>query len=329
MTTNDAPRRERLLLLCLLAAACLTMAHFVHEAWFVTESAALAHRAELPGPEVHYAPDAYRVAMPLIVPALQHALHLGSSSYAGAALDFVFGLGALVLLYLLVIEELAPPQCFAAGISFLALIQFPLAWVVPHQRPETMSSAFYVALTLYAASRRTRPGLWTAVLIFAAVLQSFFRTDVTVALGVSLALVAVVFGSRAPSGKRTLTLSRGVALAVIGGGIQWYLQTVRFPHLTYSPGTPVFQLLNNLQFHNFSAALLALFPCGLPLLLVRRSQMFRSVELLVLTAAALYLVLWLTVGVAAEVRIFVPFLLALCVVSARRMALAFAPEKEN
>lgn len=324
--SQSPARRERLLLLCLMAAACLTLAHFVHEAWFGYESAVVSGRIALPAQNVRYAPDAYRVAMPLVVPALQHAFHLASPSIIGAAQDFLFGFGALFLLYLLVVEGFSSqPQRFAAAISFLALVQFPFAWVVPHQRPETMPTAFYVALALYAASRRTRIGFWTAVLLVATLLQSFLRTDVPFVLGIALALVAL---RRPPSGSRSLSLSQGLAVAALAGAIQWYLQAVLFPHLSYPPDTQVFQLLNNLQRHSLSAALLAIIPCLLPLLL-RSGQRLRPLDTLALAGSALYLPLWFSVGVAAEVRIFVPFLLAVCMVSARSMAQAFAPVTEN
>jgi hypothetical protein len=51
-------------------------------------------------------------------------------------------------------------------------------------------------------------------------------------------------------------------------------------------------------------------------LIVKRTRL-RMVDALAVTAAALYLPLWFAVGIVAEVRIFVPFLLALCMVAAR------------
>lgn len=329
---NPAPsieRRERLLMLCLMVAACLTLAHFVHEAWFAREAAFLSGKETAGDANFRYAPDAYRIAMPLLVPRLQHLLGFSSPSVVSSLLDFATGLGALLLLYLLVIDELPRhPQRFVAGIAFLALIQFPFAWVVPHQRPETMPSALYLALALFAVSRKTRLGLWFAVLLVATFLQSFMRTDVPGVLGFALVGLASFSGRQSPSAKRGLSIAQGASIAAIAIGVQWYLQTVRFPHLSYPPDTPAFQLLYNFRPHNLLAALLALIPCLLPLALLRHAR-FRPVEILALTAATLYLPLWFLAGITAEVRIFVPFLLPICMVSARGLAQTFASANES
>lgn len=311
-------------MLCLLVAACLTLAHFVHEAWYAREAAMDSGRLTDTQLNFRYAPDAYRIAMPMIVPVLRQAFGITRSSTLAAVFDFVSGFGALFLLYRLVTEELSGQnQRFAASISFLALVQFPFAWVVPYQRPETMPTAIYLALALYAVSRRSRTTLWFAVLIVATGLQSCMRTDVPFLFGLALTLLALLSARFAPSGRRGLSLLHGVAVGALAGGIQWYLQTIRFPHLTYPPDTPAFQLLNNLHRHNMGAALLALVPCLLPLLFLRNP---RPVDRLALIAAALYFPLWFTLGVAGEVRIFVPFLLAVCMVGARCLAVTFATD---
>jgi hypothetical protein len=107
-------------------------------------------------------------------------------------------------------------------------------------------------------------------------------------------------------------------VAVVAAGVQMYLQFIRFPHLAYPPGTAVVQLSNNLHPHNlwpFGIALLPFLLLGA--FLIYRRPPLRSIDVLAVAVAAMYLPLWFTVGRSAEVRIFVPFLMVLCMVAAR------------
>jgi hypothetical protein len=310
-------RRERTFVCVFLFAICLTLAHFVHSAWFLSVPGNVAKPPSVPVQSGPYAPDAYRVAMAALVPFLQNTFHVADRTSINGVLDFCFGFGALFLLYRLSVDDRPTSETnfmerFAVVALFLALVQFPMAWVVPWQRPETMPSAFYLALALFCVSRRGRK--WLGLLLLATCVQALVRSDVALVFGIAMMLTSFW----RPVGSRLASFFAGMGVAVIAGGVQMYLQFVRFPHLTYPPGTPMIQFSSNLQLHS-----LGVFAIGLlPLLLVGAFLIYKrpsltSVDALVIAAALLYLPLWFTMGNIAEVRIFVPFLLAICMVGAR------------
>jgi hypothetical protein len=313
----DYIRRERAFVCIFLFAMCLTLAHFVHSAWFLSVPAHVASPVQ--AEPALYAPDAYRVAMAALVPFLQKTFHVADRTAINGALDFCFGFGALFLLYRLSVDDRNPPETgfnfvtrFAIVALFLAMVQFPMAWVVPWQRPETMPSAFYVALALLCVARGGRK--WLGLLLVASCVQALVRADVALVLGIAMMLISFT----RPAGSRLPSFLAGAGVAVIAGGVQMYLQFVRFPHLSYPPGTPVVQLNINLQFHSLSVFATALLPfLLLGTFLICKRPSIRTVDTLAIAAAVSYLPLWFTLGNIAEVRIFVPFLLALCMVAAR------------
>jgi len=99
----------------------------------------------------------------------------------------------------------------------------------------------------------------------------------------------------------------------MGGGTQLYMQCVAYPNVTYSPTTPRFQLLANLNLlhppMHIPIFLTALLPLIVSLVLLRRHHLpLDPSDKLVLLILLVYLPLWVTMGLVVEVRIFVPFL---------------------
>ena len=322
----DVPyiRRERRFVCIFLFAMCLVLTHFVHDAWFTGAQVAIAaHVQPVPMKPVLYAPNAYRVAMSALVPFLQKVFHVADWTSIYSVLDFCFALPALFLLYRLTTDDLALSatnfkERFAIVALFLALLQFPMAWVVPWQRPETMPSAFYLALVLFCVSRAKGQGKWFALLLAASAVQAFVRADVPFIFGVAMTVVSFGDATLRPFGSRLASLLKSGCVVLVAAGVQIYLQFIRFPHLTYPPGTPVLQLSLNLRPHFLEVVTIALLPfLLLGLFLIYKRPRLRTVDALAIAAAALYFPLWFAVGSVGEVRIFVPFLLPLCMVSAR------------
>ena len=311
------PAGEHRFLCAFLVAQAATLTHFVHEAY------AQAEPRIAPGTAVcffgdcgtvRHAPEAYRVGVETIGTALLRLTHTQHPSIVAALLDFAFWLPALYLLSAVATpraEANTPARRLLSLAFFLALAQFPLLWVVPWQRSETAPSALFVAATLCWVARAR--GRWLAALFVLALWQSLVRADVTIATGLGLAAWAALSPQADGWGKRSRLVTAGIAIAAIGAAVQAYLQFVRFPHLTYDPGTRPVQLLYNLRHaHQLEVAALALLPFLLIGALTRRARTNEpSLLPLALAMAAIYAPLWITFGVLQEVRVFVPFLLGL------------------
>lgn len=310
-------RKERLLVLLYAVAAAATLAHFVHAGWMATSGWVLRPNLPVEVPPL-YAPDAYRVAIPALLHGAVRTLRLRDIFLANAALDFACALLCILLLYSALLRgrdliHASGATRWGAVAVLLSTLQFPLAWVVPWQRPETMPSAAFVAFGLYCLLRAGENGAWTAALLTASAWQGFVRADVAVVLGLALVLLGGFTNQLADLGTRTANALRGMAITCLAGGAQAWLQFVKHPHLTYPPGMQVVQWRNNLSFHNFETASIALLPLLLCLVLVRGRRV-DGFDTLVLTASLIYLVVWYMVGNVAEVRIFVPYMLPVGVV---------------
>jgi hypothetical protein len=319
----EAPyiRRERTFVCIFLFAMCLVLAHFVHDAWFTSTQAMSPQPVAVKS--ILHAPDAYRVAIPALVQFLQKTFHVADWTSIYGVLDFCFAFPALFLLYRLTTDDLTLPavdfnERLATVAMFLAFLQFPMVWVVPWQRPETMPSALYLALALFCVSQVKRQGKWFALVLVATAVQAFVRSDVPFVFGVAMMLVSFGDSAMRPFEPRLASLLKSGCVVLVAAGVQLYLQFIRFPHLTYPPGTPVLQLGNNLRPHFLEVFAIALLPfLLLGLFSIYKRPRLRTVDALAVVAAALYLPLWFAVGNVGEVRLFVPFLLALCMVAAR------------
>ena len=241
----------------------------------------------------------------------------------------VFGFVATLLLYRSMACRLAEKTIAAraAGVGiFLALLHFPMEWVQPWARPETLPTAFYLAAAIAALGFQARR-LGMVLLFALTVWQGFVRADVAFVFGVAMILGSVLPEALRDLGPRSLNVLRGVGVAAVAAGVQLYLQVVRFPHLSYTPGTKVVQVGHNLSLHGIGGLVLALVPVmligflGLTWNRIKGvagdGSLLDSTDRLILLASALYLPVWLTVGIVGEIRIYVPFLLALAMVGGR------------
>lgn len=329
--------RERLFVLAVIFSQCLLLAHAVHTAWYQYGlQAQVAPVASASAPPVLYAPDAYRVGMPFLGGLEARLLHLHDATWIAALNDFCFAALALYLLYRLILQSSRKVSDsvsvrWARLFVFFALVQFPLAWIVPWQRPETTPACCFLAFAVFALGHQGSRLRWSAALMVATVVQGFIRADVAFIFGVAMALVSAerLRGMNRHAALQDLATAIGVT--AIAGGIQAYLQFVRFPHLTYTPGIHPFQLINNFRStHNlvtFGTAS-APFVMVVGYVLWKRFPLDTS-ERVILVASTLYLALWWTVGSIGEVRLFVPFMMLLCVFAAHTLPRLFLPDAES
>ena len=325
-------RAERFALGVVLLGQAIQLLHFSHELVFPYEirlgihTPADAARLFLPDGGQHYAPDAYRVGIPILGRAIVVLTQTVHPSWVAAGIDAGFFLLAGSVLYRVVSAgwgESAGARRLATAV-FLLLIQFPLQWVLPWHRSETMAVAAYLAVALWSVQHSRTSRFWWLILLGATALQATVRTDVPLVLGISLTLVAAMGRGRSLAPRRAM-LAVGAAVAALTLGGQLLLQGVIFPHLSYPPGVPKIQLGYNLHGHNLAVLATALFPFAVFFFFKsRRWVAADDLSAVVCLSAVLYLLLWFVVGIFAEVRLYVPFLFALSAIVARGAGRHFA-----
>jgi hypothetical protein len=143
-------------------------------------------------------------------------------------------------------------------------------------------------------------------------LQGFIRADVAVALHVGILLICLTrsdWGFALSRGMQAIVSVAGVAIA---GGIQFYLMHIAYPHASYGT-TPVVQFWANLtQPLRWVPFVLFMLPWWwLAVSLVRRRVTAEKPGIALVAASAIYLCVWSVVGKIDEVRIFLPYAVAL------------------
>ncbi len=268
------------------------------------------------------APNQYRVGVIAVADFVARHAHL-ALRHTLTLLDTLAGLILAFVLYRILREA---PIYKAAGltvrwfasIALLALLQFYLAWITWYQRPETMTSAALVAvstLLLTVPLFRGSPGgkaLTALFLVLIACAQGFVRADVAFALNAGIVLFASTSASRNLTLSRASALVAGALSAACAVAIQLYLMRVLYPHASYGD-TRVLQLVENLRNHGEAISFLLFLPvyAWTVLLLLRRRARVSDASLALVWGSALFFVLWVCLGRIEEVRIFLPFAVAL------------------
>jgi len=183
-----------------------------------------------------------------------------------------------------------------------------------------MACAFFVAASLYLLSVSRSRVLPLAGLVVLSAWQGFVRADVAILFHFGLFVYIMLRGSKGFFAPRGLLLAISFVCCVIPTSILWLLMHKVFPHATYGD-TKVFQLLTNFTPGQLVPFLLFFSPV---LYTYRRAlARFSSLEgpqAALLLSAVLYLCSWAVVGRLQEVRIFVPFAMALIPLSANLVA---------
>ena len=152
-------------------------------------------------------------------------------------------------------------------------------------------------------------------MIALAILEGMIRADV--AASMHLAILGVCLVGRYKRGVDVVAAGRGAqasvsALALVCTcGVQLYIMRVVYPHATYG-NTAVIQFLLNFAVRRIIPFVLFIVPVVVTwVLLLRRDAELDDGGRIMLTGSMIYLALWFVVGSIAEVRIFLPFALAL------------------
>jgi hypothetical protein len=268
------------------------------------------------------APQQYRIGVPWVADFLRRHGHMGLRH--GFALVDLFCAAVAVYLLLSVFERSQTYRAagetarwFGAA-AFVFLVQFYFAWITWYQRPETMASAAVLAATLWLLTVPLRLPKAASIMVTSggmlvlAAMQGFIRPDVIVAAHLGILVVCMTrMGSGFPL-SRAVQAATSVLAVLIAGGIQFYLMHVVYPHAGYGT-TPVFELgLNLTQPLGMVPFVLFMLPWGwLVMTLARRHATAEAPGMALVTGSAIYVVMWFVMGRIEEVRIFLPYAVAL------------------
>jgi hypothetical protein len=149
-------------------------------------------------------------------------------------------------------------------------------------------------------------------LLLLAVAQGFIRADVAFALHVGILLVCLTGAGKRFALPRGVQAGTSLVAVLLVLGIQYELMKRVYPQATYGK-TQVLQLLWNLTSPSgYAPFFLFLVPVGWTVVMVaRRRYRVETPGIAMLMAAAVFFGLWITAGRIKEVRIFLPFALAL------------------
>ena len=289
------------------------------------------------------APSQYRIGVIDTAYFLARHLHVGMR-HTLALLDMISGMIAVFALLLVLRRSViyrratVPEQWFGVA-SFVILVQFYLAWLLWYQRPETLPTAAILALALLLVAGRSRgsesraaigmAGTGLGLLLLAAA-QGFVRADVAFALHLGILLVCLTKEGRGFALPRSVQAGTSMLAMLLAVGIQYWLMKKVYPQASYGD-TPVLQLFLNLKSPQaYAPFLLFLLPAGWTgVMLSRRRYEVESAGVGMFTAAVIFLGMWVVVGKIAEVRIFLPFALALAPLTAELAMQRFVGGEEG
>jgi hypothetical protein len=291
------------------------------------------------------APNQYRIGVIDTAYFLARHLHLGMR-HTLALLDVISGMIAVFALFLVLQRSAVyrrasvATQWFGAA-SFIILVQFYLAWLLWYQRPETLPTAAILALALLLVVKPPLPERAGAIgtvgkigtvigLLLLAVVQGFVRADVAFALHLGILLVCLTPAGKGFALPRGVQAGTSLVAVLLALGIQYDLMKRVYPQATYGD-TQVLQLFFNLKsLQGYIPFLLFMMPLGWTMvMLARRQYLAGSAEIGMLTAAVIFIGMWVIAGRIKEVRIFLPFALALAPLTVELEMQRFLPGIEG
>jgi hypothetical protein len=259
------------------------------------------------------APNQYRIGVIDTAYFLAQHTHL-ALRYMLTVVDVIAGLVAVFALFFVLRRSAAYREAGPAGqwfgaAGFVVLVQFYLAWLLWYQRPETLPTAAILALAVLLLTVPLRAGGAVVGFLLLAGMQGFVRADVGFALHAGILLVCLTPLGRGFALPRGLQAGTSIVSLLLVLGIQFWLMRM-FPQAGYG-STAVVQLLSNLtSATSWIPFVLFMGPFAWTVRMVRRYRA-GGAGVGVLAGALIFLGMWLVVGRVKEVRIFLPFALAL------------------
>ncbi len=326
MTTARDPRRPLTLSIVLAALSTIFLDYWEYSRSFYKDPDIWA--STLRG--TTEAPAQYRIGVLKAAKFLILHSHLGAAMgmrHALALIDFAALLVAAFVLRMLLTRSATWKRASLAAkwfgaAAFVLLLEYSLAWLTWYQRPETLTIAALLALSLWLSTYRLPVGklvgtLLTALgLVVLGVLQGFTRADVGVTFHFGVALICLTRQGKGFALPRWVQFVASLLAAAAAGGTQLYIMRVLYPRASYGL-TPRFQLPLNYTDH-IRVVPFALFivpSVWVAVQVVRRRFRPGPAQAGLLIAAAIFVCLWCVLGKIDEVRIFLPFAFALAPLS--------------
>jgi len=316
--TNHSPRRTLSVLLVLVAVSTIFLDYWEYSRSFYIDPGIWA--STLRGDNA--APTQYRIGVLKTAEFLTRHTHL-AMRHALTVIDLAMLLLALFGLRALLMRSAAwrsagiAAQWFGAA-AFVVLMQYSLLWLTWYQRPETITIAALLALSLWLCTYRVpiagaMGSILTALcLVVLGVLQGLTRADVGVTFHLGVALICFTrLGKNFPLA-RWAQFAASLAAAATAAGTQLYIMRVLYPHASYGT-TQMFQLGLNYSDHIriVPFALFVVPSIWAAVQVARRRYSPAPAQAGLLIAAAMFICMWAVLGKIDEVRIFLPFALAL------------------
>jgi hypothetical protein len=267
------------------------------------------------------APEQYRIGVKLA--AWWMAEHFGWGFRHGFALmDVVSSVACLWLLYGLLERSSAVREgrsFWLASTAFVMLSCFYLSWTQFFVRPETLPCAFLAALTLWLwtprdASHGAGSGevLVSCGLLLVTAVLSTVRADVAWALNAGMFLVSLTRRGGDLSLRRSAAIAVSAVCAFTAAGIQLYLMRIVYPQASYG-STHALMARYDLRHPSIWVSFILFM---VPVLWTgwqfwRMAPREDRAGSGLIAGSGLYLILWMILGKLDEVRIFLPFALAL------------------
>ena len=270
------------------------------------------------------APQQYRIGVVHAAAVLREHFHL-AMRHSFATFDFVGSVLAVgVLFRLLVRSELylqagTALRWVACG-SFAALVALYLPWSLWYLRPETLTTTASAALLLWCLTgggARSTGVLRVAGTLLVSFVQALVRADIVITMELGVLLVCVLSPAARFALGRWVQATTSLAAVVIAGSVQFYLMRVVYPHASYG-STPVLEWkLNLTEPGRWLPFFVVMVPYAWFLWRQTRGtagEALSSLEVAsraILPGSLMYLGLFVVLGKMDEVRIFLPYLLAL------------------
>jgi hypothetical protein len=278
------------------------------------------------------APDQYRVSVVLAARWLAGHLH-GRVPLAMALIDLVSALVAVHVLWSVltrteVYREASTELRWLGAAAFVLLPVWYFGWIFWLSKPETLPAAMVLAamLWLWQPVVGAKGGVWwrVAALLGLTLVLASMRADEACFMNLGMALAAWRL-DREGDGlalPRPVAIATGVAGGLLAAGAQLWLSAVMFPHAHYGL-IKFWQLWPNLHHASrWPPFVTFCLPVGWMVVQVVRRRFVRDTAGVgVLCGAGMFFVLWTAIGKWDEVRVFLPFALALAPMTAQMVIL--------
>ncbi len=272
------------------------------------------------------APAQYRVGVLRAAALVAHISHL-QLRHGFALIDFaclLAGLGSI--LYLLTrtpdFRTSAPAMQWGLCLLCFTVFEVYLFWTFWFQKPETMATFAFFGLSALAASkgRKAFAPLMAIAMVVMAILQATIRADAAVAFHLGMLLACLLFQIMPMPLGRALQIVTSTVAIFAAASVQWLIVHRIYPGAQRN--VSAFQLIGNLHSGmGWLAIVLSLAPYGVTLWLAARHwHTLGGWSRGLILGSVIHFAMFYMLGMAEEVRIFLPFAMAVLPVSVPLLA---------